>query len=441
MRTLRNRLSLFMMLAPLVSLGALAGLAAAATSPAGPVATGGSSPIGSAPAAAPAATAADRIAVTLANPLAAARPGETIALSAPALAKIVPGFDVKKALVLDSHGAPVLSQVVDEDGDETPDEVVFQSDFAPRETKTFQIVSGTRIPAAPSEYKAYGRFVRERHDDFAWENDRVAHRVYGPALETYPKEMLISSGIDVWVKRVPKLLVNEWYMTDDYHQDHGEGADFYSVGKTRGCGGTGIWTAKGGGGDLAVSHNFATSRVLANGPIRLVFELTYAPWDAGGARLSETKRVTLDAGMLFNRMESTFTDEAAAEDAKKNGARRGIPPTVAIGIAKHPGNVQKFDRKVAWQGDWEPLDGGKSGHLGCAVMLAPGAKAEAAQTPTDYLLIASAPARGPLVYYVGSAWSEATSLSDLAAWHAEAQRLSSRLAAPITVKLAASRAR
>ena len=37
-----------------------------------------------------------------------------------------------------------------------------------------------------------------------------------------------------------KLVVNDWYMTDDYHQDHGEGADLYGVGKSRGCGGLGI---------------------------------------------------------------------------------------------------------------------------------------------------------------------------------------------------------
>jgi hypothetical protein len=144
-------------------------------------------------------------------------------------------------------------------------------------------------------------------------------------------------------------------------------------------------------------------------------------------------------------MESTFTDEAASEDAskdqRKGGPKRAIPPTVGIGIAKHPGNVEKFERKLAWQGSWEPLDGGKSGHLGCAVLLAPGAKAEAAQNATDYLLLTAAPARGPLVYYVGSAWSEAAPVSDLASWQSEGQRLSSRLAAPITVKLAATRAR
>jgi len=376
------------------------------------------------------AAPADSVAVTLVNPLAAARPHETIALAASALAKIVPGFDVKQALVTDAKGAAVLSQVVDEDGDEVPDELLFQADFGPRETKTFQVITGKLSPAAPGDYKVYGRFVRERHDDFAWENDRVAHRVYGPGLETTPKEALVSSGVDVWVKRVPRLVVNEWYMTDDYHQDHGEGADFYSVGKSRGCGGVGLWAD----GALAVSHNFTGSRVLANGPIRLIFELTYAPWSAGGASVSEKKRVTLDAGSLFNRFESTFTVEPAGQ------AGRGLPP-VGIGIAKHPGNVEVFDRKLGWRGVWEPLDGGKSGHLGCAVMLKPGEKADAAETPAEYLLLTPVPAHGPLVYYVGTGWDQTTHLADLPAWHGEGQQLAAQLASPITVKLEHGRPR
>ena len=100
----------------------------------------------------------------------------------------------------------------------------------------------------------YGRFVRERFDDFVWENDLVAHRMYGPALETAAKEPLVSSGIDTWVKRAHRLVVNDWFMTGDYHRDQGEGADFYGVGKSRGCGGLGLWA----GGKLNVSKNFVS---------------------------------------------------------------------------------------------------------------------------------------------------------------------------------------
>ena len=36
-----------------------------------------------------------------------------------------------------------------------------------------------------------------------------------------------------------RLAMNEWYLEDDYHRDHGDGGDFYPAGKTRGCGGSG----------------------------------------------------------------------------------------------------------------------------------------------------------------------------------------------------------
>jgi hypothetical protein len=368
----------------------------------------------------PAESGIDSVAVTLINPLASPRPSETIAVPLGELTKVAPGLNLKNAFVVDAGGAPVLSQLVDDNGDESPDEIVFQSDFRASETKTFKIRIGSRRPPARSDFKVYGRFVRERHDDFAWENEMVAHRVYGPELETYEKEPLTSSGVDTWAKRVPRLIVNDWYMTDNYHQDQGEGADFYSVGKSRGCGGLGVWAA----GKLHVSRNFRTSRVLANGPIRLVFELGYAPWDAGSARVSEVKRVTLDAGTHFNRIESTFGGSSGS-------------PAVGLGIAKHPGNVHQVDAKTGWMLTWEPLNGGQSGSLGCAIVLPPGASGQPQEVESDYLLVTAAPSKGPLVYYAGSAWDRAGQVTSLTAWADEATSLSRRLGAPVQVTLAA----
>jgi hypothetical protein len=309
--------------------------------------------------------------------------------------------------------------VLDSDGDETPDQIVFQADFGPNESKAFTLRAGERASAVEADYKVYGRFVRERHDDFAWENDLVAHRVYGPDLETCAKEPLTSSGVDTWVKRVSKLVVNDWYMTDNYHQDVGEGADFYAVGKSRGLGGVGIWS----GGKLHVSKNFTSSRVLANGPIRLVFELTYAPWVAGGDRAGETKRVNLDAGSQFNRFESTLTGQ------------RG-PLAVGVGIAKHPGSAVKVDARGGTMHVWEPLDGGKAGNLGTAIVLPAGAKLEEHHGDLEYLLVTPASTSGRLVYYAGSAWDRAGRIRDQGAWAAEVQNLARRLAAPVKTKIA-----
>ena len=76
--------------------------------------------------------------------------------------------------------------------------------------------------------------------------------------------------------------------------------------KSRGCGGVAVFA----GDKPAVSRNFVTSRVLAQGPIRVVFELGYAPFEAGAnGKVTETKRITLDAGSNFNRIASTFKVE------------------------------------------------------------------------------------------------------------------------------------
>lgn len=363
-----------------------------------------------------ASTAVISIAVT--NPLAAPRAQETVSVALAEVLKTVPGFDVKKALVTDTAGKPILSQLVDMNGDDSPDELVFQTDLGAKETKKFKLKMGQHPTVTRDEYKAYGRFVRERHDDFAWENDRVAHRVYGPDLETCPKEPLTSSGVDVWVKRVSKLVVNDWYMTDNYHQDFGDGADFYAVGKSRGCGGIGIWA----GGKLHVSKNFTNSRVLANGPIRLVFELGYAPWDAGSTRVAETKRVILDAGTQFNRVESTFTGQKGAL-------------SVGIGIAKHPGSAVKVDTRGGSMRTWEPLDGGKAGNLGCAVVLPAGARMEEHHGDLEYLVVTSVPASSRLVYYAGTGWDRAGRILDQAAWAAEVHSLAARMAAPVKIGL------
>jgi unsaturated rhamnogalacturonyl hydrolase len=359
------------------------------------------------------------IAVNVANPLAHARKSETVVLHLDDLRRLLPSLDPAATVVLDAGGTELLSQLVDGNGDEVADDLVFQSDFAPHAGKTFTVRAGMRRQPAREDFRVYGRFVRERYDDFAWENDHIAHRMYGPGLETWTREPLTSSGVDVWTKRVRRLVVNDWYLTDDYHDDHGEGADLYSVGKSRGCGGLGIYQD----GKLAVSRNFTTSRVFANGPIRLVFELTYAPWDVGGsARVSETKRVTLDAGQSFDRFESTF-----AADPK------GTPLVVGVGIAKHKGGMVEFDPRVASLRSWEPLKE-RNGNLGCAIV-APGAKADLKVTDTDYLLVTAVPESGTLVYFAGFGWDRSPDVADAAAWAALVENKRREAAAPLSIAL------
>src|ERR1043166_7618598 len=120
------------------------------------------------------ATAA-QLAVKAVNKLQIARPSQTIELSAKDLASL-DEKNPEKIHVKDASGKEVLCQAVDTDFDDyhKPDILIFQADFAPGETKTFTVVAGKKHEYAREDFKAYGRFVRERFDDFAWENDLIA---------------------------------------------------------------------------------------------------------------------------------------------------------------------------------------------------------------------------------------------------------------------------
>ena len=166
------------------------------------------------------------------NALDAARPSETVEVAASALAGRVEAADLSRLAVTDGRsGHEVLSQAVDEDGDGAFDRLLFQADFAPGEAREFVLSRAEPRKPRREDYRVYARFVRERQDDFAWENDKVAFRIYGPALETFAKEPLTSSTVDAWSKRTRRLVLNDWYLVDDYHSDHGEGGDFYSAGE------------------------------------------------------------------------------------------------------------------------------------------------------------------------------------------------------------------
>src|ERR1044072_7028006 len=244
-----------------------------------------------------------QLTVTAVNKLNIARHSETLEVAAAALAPLGEK-DLMKLHVRDSSGKEVLSQAVDTDYDDyhKPDLLVFQADFAPGETKTFTVVAGKKREYTRGDFRAYGRFVRERFDDCAWENDRIAHRTYVKALITWKGEPLTSSAIDIWSKRTSKLVINDWYMVDNYHADHGEGVDAYSAGPTRGCGGSGIWS----NGQLYIPTNFVDSRVLTNGPIRVMFELVYEPFEVNGVKVSQVLRVSLDAGSQLNRFRVSY---------------------------------------------------------------------------------------------------------------------------------------
>lgn len=358
--------------------------------------------------------------VTVHNPIALARSNETIAVDASKLRSLLAVDDIRRVRVRDMEsGQNVLTQVVDSTGNRTFDELIFQTNIGPNATKKFALSVGDRRVPIPQDFKAYGRFVREREDDFAWENDRIADRMYGKALETSLIDPLTSSAVDVWVKSVPQLVINNWYMVDDYHRDHGQGGDFYDAGTTRGCGGDGIWRD----GKLYGSANFTDTRVLANGPIRLIFELTYPAWDAGGMPVNEIKRVTLDAGQNFNRFESHYTVE-----------NRTAQLTDAIGIRKGKDPAISESRETAVMRSWETLPD-DHGQLGCAVIADLANFVDFKEDTKNFLAIEKVPGSRIIAYYAGFGWSKG-GFPTVEAWDEYVKEYAEALRSPLEVTVA-----
>ena len=109
--------------------------------------------------------------VTVVNPTADQRRSETVTMSSADLQRVLGAQDVRLVHVRDETGADLLTQPVDLNDDGTFDEVIFQTDLSAKQTKRFGLTVGERRIPRKEEFRAYGRFVRERRDDFAWENE------------------------------------------------------------------------------------------------------------------------------------------------------------------------------------------------------------------------------------------------------------------------------
>ncbi|MGQ2934394.1 MAG: DUF4861 family protein [Sphingopyxis sp.] len=248
-------------------------------------------------------------------------------------------------------------------------------------------------PATADEQKARAAVVIAdyRFDDLLWENDRIAHRIYGRALEK--AEPPSSSGIDAWGKRVRWPFMDRQLRTGDQHADHGEGIDFYNVGTGRGTGGLGIWYDN----KLWTSRNYVRPRILQSRPDVADFTVDYEPWPVDTLRtVRETRRFTLPAGTNFTRMTSTIASSSDAE------------LIVGIGISKRPINGSKLgevrkDAAAARLSWWGPADGEK-GRMAAAVIVDPAAFAGFAEDTDNYLILIRVRPAQPFVYYSGAAW-------------------------------------
>ncbi|WP_140487941.1 DUF4861 family protein [Flavobacterium sp. GSA192] len=316
------------------------------------------------------------------------------------------------------------TQWIDYNNDGVGDELLFEVDVKANSVANYSIVSDTaKVPE--SKVRTYSRFVPERIDDYAWENNKVAFRAYGPTaqqlVEQHKEGGTLSSGIDLWLKKVDYSIIDSWYKKNVespgyYHIEHGEGYDPYHVGASRGNGGAGIWEND----SLQVAKNYISYKTIATGPLRTVFELTYAPWSSYGVQ--ETKRISLDLDSNFSKFEISLRSDKKI-------------PNYTLGITLHEKKGEVNINKInGWFRHWEPID---SSFVGEGIVVNPEvvntAFANDSKTPDQSnLLIVTNPA-AKLTYYAGFAWTGSGQVSDVTQWDEMLAKQAKIIANPLSV--------
>ncbi len=241
----------------------------------------------------------------------------------------------------------ITTQIVDANTDSIPDKLLFQAEVKALSKSYFKIEKAKATINIKNYKTTYSRLVPERIDDYTWENDKIAFRTYGPEAERLVKEGLaggtLSSGIDLWLKKVDYSIIDKWYAMNTkepgyYHIDHGEGYDPYHVGSSRGTGGTGIWEND----SLHISDNFKTYKTICTGPLRTIFELNYNEWSK--YNIKETKRISLDLGSNFTKIESTLKGDLPSN-------------SYTVGITLHQGTGEtEINKANGIFSHWELID-------------------------------------------------------------------------------------
>ena len=227
-------------------------------------------------------------------------------------------------IVKNKRGQQIGSQIT-HDG-----KLLIDASVSPNSSVTYYISIGKPYP---QKVWTTGALYKIRKDDIAWENDRCAYRVYGPALQRTGER---SFGTDIWVKNTPDTVVYDRYIKDmkgnilgdkidakakknknevqrkalkaesyevdiatSFHLDHGNGLDPYRVGATLGLGAPGLMVGK----KLFLPYCYKDYKILDNGPLRFTVELTYNPSTIGDQEnVVEHRIISLDKGSNFNKM-------------------------------------------------------------------------------------------------------------------------------------------
>ena len=330
--------------------------------------------------------------VTIKNNSALDRKETVVAIKWATVLHTYPHIDTTNFVVINGNTKKQIAYQLEHKGTTAIQNLLVQADLKAKSTLTLLIQKGK--PASFTA-KTYARYVPERLDDFAWENDKIAFRAYGKALEKTEGD---AYGYDVWVKRTDKMILNDRYKRNEYHIDHGDGLDYYHVGYTLGAGNMAPFVND----TIRYSANYHQWKMLDNGPLRSTFQLTFDTWNAGGIKVKATKTISIDAGSQLNRIENSYTFDG----------NKPLPVVVGIIRREKPG-VISLNEQQGVMGYWEPTE--KEGTTGVGSILTTPVSTMWVNK-TQILAKTTVNNNEPIVYYSGAAWDKAGKITNSKQW-------------------------
>lgn len=388
--------------------------------------------------------------VTVTNPLDMERSNEMVEVPANDIFDQLKLADTAQFVVLDDKGQQIPYQITYDD------KVIFPTTVTAKGTAIYTVQAG--IPEEPA-VKACGKYYPERVDDVAWENDLVAFRTYGPALQASGERAF---GYDVWtkyntdkpvveeryagelnpatkaqidsLKNINPKAADELYHSVSYHVDHGNGLDCYKVGPTLGAGASALMVD----GNIIYPYCYKTQEILDNGPLRFTVKLVYNPLNIkGDTSIVETRFISLDAGSHLNKTVISYSNlketlpiatgivlhepnGTVAADAA-DGYITYVDPTdnvnndngkIFVGAA-FPATVNEAKSVLFPEKEKKELRGGADGHV---------------------LAISSYEPGSEYVYYWGAAWDKAD-IKTADAWNKYMADYARKVRNPLTVTM------
>src|SRR3954452_8675318 len=326
--------------------------------------------------------------VAITNPTDQNRPAQDIVLSVPDLRKIAPDFYAGSQIVTATdastaaedaavlHASELPSQIDDLDGDHKPDELAFQIDLKPHQTRIVTITWGApdRIFRLRGDYEPQTNAIfTKKIDGMGWESKRDSFRLY------FDKR----NAIDLYGKPRPSLQLDR-YATPGYiyHNYSPDGRDIYLVADALGIGAPGAWVN--GVAEHISEVDNRSWRIISTGPVRAIVEFTYQGWKVAGKSVNLQVRATQWAG------ERGFMQTASSSDAGDLILATGLTQQQGISELHSAANEDP-----AWLAMWgeQSVEGGNKAtspilhgtNLGLAVIMAPGTGASPNKDSKDYL--------------------------------------------------------